>query len=278
MKTGHAALVLLLLLTSGCATAAPVVVPMPPAPADPPRTAAPAQDDTEAEIARLREALAREVPRAIRPGSPDDAHWIAMAKATMANGPLAIERAQLIVAVDRNPRVQEMRIIAARPGERAWEVIGGVKVSTGQASRKLYYITPTGVFLHTDSILDYRAEGTVNENNIRGLGAKGMRVWDFGWHNAVKGWRSDGETGDIRLLIHATDPDYLEQRLGRPASQGCVRIPAAMNRFLDRHGVLDADIERAAASDIRYASLLLPNRTPSPLAGNAMVVFDSAGH
>src|SRR5262252_1994783 len=60
-----------------------------------------------------------------------------------------------------------------------------------------------------------------------------------------KGWGT-GEEGDIRLLLHATDPDYLEKRLGRPASKGCVRIPAAMNRFLDRHGVLDADYERAA--------------------------------
>ena len=35
------------------------------------------------------------------------------------------------------------------------------------------------------------------------------------------------------------------QRLGRPASKGCVRIPAAMNRFLDRHSILDADYEQS---------------------------------
>lgn len=65
-----------------------------------------------------------------------------------------------------------------------------------------------------------------------------------------------GGEGNIRLLLHATDPDYLEHRRGRPASKGCVRIPAAMNRFLDRHGVLDADYERAA--------------------GDALVVIDSS--
>jgi hypothetical protein len=35
------------------------------------------------------------------------------------------------------------------------------------------------------------------------------------------------------------------QRLGRPAFKGCVRIPAAMNRFLDRHSILDADYEQS---------------------------------
>ena len=102
-----------------------------------------------------------------------------------------------------------------------------------------------------------------------------MRVWDFGWQPSTKGWGSKAE-GDIRLLLHATDPAYLEQRLGRPASKGCVRIPAAMNRFLDRHGILDADYERAAKGDPRFDALLLPHRTPTPLAGNMLVVVDSS--
>ncbi len=99
--------------------------------------------------------------------------------------------------------------------------------------------------------MDWRAEGTFNENDIRGLGVKGMGVWDFGWQTATKGWGT-GESGDIRLLLHATDPDYLERPIGQPASKGCVRIPAAMNRFLDQYGVLDADYERTAKSDIRF--------------------------
>ena len=45
------------------------------------------------------------------------------------------------------------------------------------------------------------------------------------------------------MEMHATDPDLLEQRLGRPDSEGCIRIPAAMNRFLDRYGVIDAQLE-----------------------------------
>jgi hypothetical protein len=55
-----------------------------------------------------------------------------------------------------------------------------------------------------------------------------------------------------------------------------VRIPDAMNRFLDRRGILDADHERAALVDRRFTALLLPDRIPTPLAGNMLVVFDSA--
>lgn len=275
---GRAAL-LSLLLGSGCSSEAtmpaPAIVPLAGSSIHAAPTPSP-DTGVVAEIDRLRVALNHEVPRGIKPDPVKDAHWIALAQGAIKSGDVAINRPQLIVVVDRNPHVQEMRIIAAQPDGRPWAVIGGGKVSTGQANRKLYYITPTGVFVHTDAILDYRAEGTFNENHIRGLGLKGMRVWDFGWHSAVKGWRSDGETGDIRLLIHATDPDYLEQRLGRAASQGCVRVSAAMNKFMDRHGVLDIDLEQAAMSDIRYAALLLPDRTPTMLAGNLMIVVDSS--
>jgi hypothetical protein len=54
-----------------------------------------------------------------------------------------------------------------------------------------------------------------------------------------------------------------------------VRIPATMNRFLDRHGILDADYQRAAKDDPRVEAILLPDRTPTPLAGNALVIVDS---
>ena len=260
------------------ALAPPAAAPAPPleagaAPAPPPPSLSPAE--AAAELVRLRRAFAQEVPHGIHAGAASDAAWTARAQAAVAAGGLAIDRAQLLVVVDRDPHVQELRIVMAAPGQ-PWQVVGGSRVSTGQAGRRDYYITPVGVFLHTDAILDYRAQGTFNENHIRGLGLKGMRVWDFGWQWAVKGWRADKEGGDIRLLMHATDPEYLEQRIGRPASEGCVRVPAAVNRFMDRHGVLDLDYERAAVDDIRYRALLLPDRLPTPLAGDALVVIDSS--
>ncbi len=231
----------------------------------------------QVEVMRLRQAFEHEVLHPVRRDPVQDARWITLARAEMASAGMAIERAQLVVVVDRNPRVQRLMILAAA-ADTAWQVIGGTQVSTGQTGRFDHYVTPRGAFHITDAILGYRAEGTLNENGIRGLGAKGMRVWDFGWQVAMKGWSEPAGKPDrtpIRLMLHATDPDKLEQRIGRPASQGCVRVPSTLNRFLDQHGVLDAVYERAAVTEIRFRALLLPGRSPSLLAGNTLVVVDS---
>ena len=236
------------------------------------------QPPVEVELLHLRQALEHEVRNAIRPDPAQDARWIELAQAEIAASDSVIDHPQLVVVVDRNPRVQRLMVLLAGPAED-WQVIGGSHVSTGQKGRFDHYVTPRGVFHITNAILGFRAEGTLNENGIRGLGAKGMRVWDFGWHVAMKGWTEVARKPDripIRLMLHATDPNRLEQRLGRPASQGCVRIPAAMNHFLDQHGVLDADYERAATTDIRFRALLLRGRDPSPFAGNTLIVVDSS--
>lgn len=233
---------------------------------------------SDVEVLRLRDLLRREVPVAVPRTPAGDAAWIGLAQAEVAAAGFMLDGPQLIVVVDRNPRVQQLMVLMAAPSGD-WKAIGGTKVSTGSMGRFDHYVTPRGVFRMTDAILGFRAEGTLNENGIRGLGAKGMRVWDFGWHVAQKGWKEvpgKPDSTPIRLMMHATDPDKLEQRIGRPASQGCVRIPSAMNRFLDSHGVLDAEYERVAVTDIRFRTLLPPGRTPTILAGTAMVVVDSA--
>ncbi|MBN8873460.1 MAG: L,D-transpeptidase [Rhodospirillales bacterium] len=259
-------------LLSACTTPAPPPAATAAAPA--PLAAPRPGPNVEAEVAQLRASLVAEVPHAMLLAPSDADQWILRTQAAVRAADFAIDRPELLVVVDRAPSVQALMIVLARP-DGPWEVIGGSRVSTGQSGRRGYFITPTGVFPHTDAILDYRAEGTYNENHIRGLGVRGMRVWDFGWQTAEKGWTATPETGEIRLLMHATDPDVLEPRIGRPASKGCVRIPAAMNVFLDRHGVLDADIERAAQDDRRFAAVLRPDRVPTPLAGDALVVIDS---
>ena len=237
-------------------------------------TAAPAPAIDE-EAARLGQALRQEVPHLIV-DTPDSARaWIEYAQAAIAPGGYKIDRPQLLVVVDRNPRVQQMRIVLARP-DAPWQSLGGSKVSTGRPRGFEHFLTPTGVFPHTDRILDWRAEGTFNENHVRGLGMEGMRVWDFGWQRAVKGWGPPGGVGKMRLLLHATDPATLERRIGSAASDGCVRIPTAMNRFLDLHGVLDSDYEQTAKRNARFAALLLPGRMPTALAGSALVIIDSS--
>lgn len=230
------------------------------------------------EIGRLSYSLQTEVPGQVILTAPSTQRWLVLAQAQVAAAQVEILRPQLLVVVDRSPAIQQLALLVARP-DASWVVLGAVHVSTGQAGRFDHYVTPTGVFHHTDAILDYRAQGTYNENHIRGLGLKGMRVWDFGWQWAHKGWTPEAgkpQQIQIRLEMHATDPAVLERRIGRTASQGCVRIPSAMNRFLDLHGVLDATYERVAVTDIRYRALLLPARAPSALAGDTLVIIDSS--
>ena len=228
------------------------------------------------EAQALRAAMAAEVHNLIPPAKAHAANTAWRAAQLVALAGRTIDAPQLVVVVDRNPAVETLSLMLARPGpSQGWQLIGAAHVSTGQANRKDYYITPVGVFAHTDAILDFRALGTYNEHHVRGLGLAGMRVWDFGWQWALKGWHTDNAGGDIRLQMHATDPTQLEGRLGHPASEGCVRVSSTMNRFMDHHGVLDADYERAAVTDPRYSALLAPDREPTPLAGRLLIVIDT---
>jgi hypothetical protein len=261
-------------LASGAAL--PPAIPLPTgavsaAPAPPALTPA----EIGSALARLHTAMSQQVGALLGLSPARSATLENHARAMLAETGATIDAPQLVIVVDRAPAAQILAVMLARPGADPWSPIGAAHVSTGQPHRKDYYITPIGVFAHTDAILDFRAQGTFNDHHVRGLGLAGMRVWDFGWQWALKGWHSDGAGGDIRLQMHATDPKYLEARLGRPASEGCVRVSSSMNRFLDRHGVLDADYERAALGDVRYRALLKPDRLPSPVAGRLLIVIDS---
>lgn len=252
----------ILLFAASCAA------PPPPARTPPPDVAAP-------EAARLRDAMLSEVPGAAVPPPALAAQWVRLAREALAAANRQPEGTELAVLADRAPAVQRIALLLLR-AEGPWDVLAAAPAATGQSGRRGYFLTPTGVYANDGSVLGYRALGTRNAQGIRGLGAQGMRVWDFGWVWATRGWAEDGSEAPIRFLLHATDPDILEPRLGRPGSQGCVRIGGAMNRFLDRHGVLDAELERIAPGDARTAALLPPDRTPTPIAGRLLIVVDSA--
>jgi hypothetical protein len=233
--------------------------------------------DVVAEAASLQADMAREVAGVTLPSRSLAEAVAARALAMMRGAKRGVEGPQIVIVVDRNPDVERLYVMLAQSGgPEAWRALGSVRVSTGQAGRKEYYITPVGVFEHGSEILDFRALGTFNEHHVRGLGLAGMRVWDFGWQWAVKGWHTDGAGGDIRLQMHATDPDLLERRLGRPASEGCVRVSSGMNKFMDRHGLLDADYEAEAAQYASLRALLAADRKPTKLAGRLLVVVDSS--
>lgn len=178
---------------------------------------------------------------------------------------------QYVVLVDRSPQVQALLLFWISDAGLA-EFIGASPVSTGRRGGFMYYETPTGVFDHTIENRDFRAEGTENALGILGYGAKGMRVYDFGWVRARRMWKL-GE-GKMRLQMHTTDPRYLEPRLGTVQSMGCIRIPATLNVLFDHYGILDADYERAIASGRRFWELR-PDREPTPWAGRYLVVVDS---
>ena len=131
----------LLLLSAACAGPAPLQSSAPLGIR--PSQAAPMRISAEAE--HLRGILAQDVPQRTSCAASEQT-WIAAAQAAVANARIAIERPQLVIAVDRNPHRQELCILLART-DAPWQVIGGSKVSTGQAGRRGYFITPTGVFL-----------------------------------------------------------------------------------------------------------------------------------
>ena len=197
------------------------------------------------------------------------------AHAMMQREHVAPDPLQVVLVVDRSPKVQRLWITVTMPGSKTLESLGSVHVSTGKPGRKEHFRTPVGVFINDTNILGYRAQGTYNENHIRGIGVRGMRVWDFGWQT-TDDWRTPRALMAVRMEMHATDPSVLEPRLGRWDSEGCIRIPSRFNSFLDQSGLIDAKQREAAQQARRFAALLPKHTTPSPLAGQTLVVVDTS--
>jgi hypothetical protein len=185
---------------------------------------------------------------------------------------VASNEAQYVVIVDRNKFVQAVMIYWMSRGG-IFHFIGASPVSTGKPGRFEHFVTPTGVFEHTIDNLDFLSQGTPNEFGMRGYGRKGMRVYDFGWQIAQRGW-GDGGEGRLRLQMHATDPNRLEEKLGTPQSKGCIRIPATLNAFIDHYGILDGDYEKAMATGITFW-VLPKTRQATPWSGRFLVIVDT---
>lgn len=180
---------------------------------------------------------------------------------------------QYFVYVDRNPRRQAILTCFLNSRDKSIILIGADKASTGNEKRAGFFITPCGVFKNTVESVGYRALGTKNDQGWRGLGAKDSRVWDFGWQKTYK----KNQEITIRLLMHATDPDFGEKRLGGADSRGCIRISGKLNKFLDHYGLLDKEYE-ANKNRKTVAWLLRPDREPAPYAGKYLLIGDSGNH
>ncbi len=198
--------------------------------------------------------------------------YAARLQAALDAAQLTLATAQYILLVDRSASVQAALLFWGSASQ-GWALVGATPVSTGLPGRYEHFATPLGVFDHSMTNPDFRAEGTKNKLGFRGYGVKGMRVYDFGWVEAPRGW-GDHAMGVMRLQMHATDPDLAAPRLGTAQSEGCVRIPASLNAFIDRHGLLDAAYEQAVA-DGAHLWVLRVDRMPTPFAGRYLAVVDS---
>lgn len=220
-------------------------------------------------------AFAAEVDRRLELPAAEQKRYARRLAAALAEAGIvqpSVPWGEYFVLVDRSPRVQALLLYWRSPQAR-WQFIGASPVSTGLPGEFEHYLTPLGAFEHTPANPDFRAEGTLNALGIRGYGRKGMRVYDFGWVSGERTWDFGGE-GRLRLQMHATDPERLEPLLGVRHSEGCVRIPATLNTFLDRHGILDAGYE-ARVREGRAPRVLRADREATATPGRWLVVIDS---
>jgi hypothetical protein len=221
----------------------------------------------------LREVFAQTVTRRLKLPAGEQRAYANRLQAALTANTLGNLSGEYVALVDRNANVQALFLFFRAAPADNWQMIGASPVSTGRPGEYDHFITPLGVFEHTPSNMDFRSEGTQNENHIRGYGKRDMRIFDLGWAQGERGWGKGGMS-QMRLQMHATDPDRLEPLLGIRHSKGCVRIPASLNTFLDHYGILDA--EYAALIDSgKSLWVLKSDRQIMPWAGRYIVVVDS---
>ncbi|WP_408480938.1 L,D-transpeptidase [Paraburkholderia sp. RL17-383-BIF-A] len=221
----------------------------------------------------LRDVFAQSVTRKLVVPAADQQAYADRMQAVLDAHMLGDLSGEYVVLVDRNANVQALFIYFRAAPADVWQMIGASPVSTGRPGEYDHFVTPLGVFEHTPANMDFRSEGTQNENHIRGYGKRDMRIFDLGWAEGERGWGKGGMS-QMRFQMHATDPDRLEPLLGIRHSKGCVRIPASLNTFLDHYGILDAEYAALVESG-RSLWVLKSDRQVTPWAGRYIVVLDS---
>jgi hypothetical protein len=221
----------------------------------------------------LRNVFAQDVTRRLKVPAAEQRAYADRLQTALGQHMLGNLSGEYVVVVDRNANVQALFIYFRAIPADSWQMIGASPVSTGRPGEYDHFITPLGVFDHTPSNMDFRSEGTLNENRIRGYGKRDMRIFDLGWAQGERGWGKGGMS-QMRFQMHATDPDRLEPLLGIRHSKGCVRIPASLNAFIDHYGILDAEYATLVESG-KSLWVLKSDRQVTPWAGRYIVVVDS---
>ncbi|WP_423367752.1 hypothetical protein [Burkholderia sp. LMG 32019] len=239
----------------------------------PPLSAEEAKNATARAI-DMRKRFTQEVTRRLNVPASEQRAYGQRLQAALTDADLGNLAGEYVAMVDRAPNVQALFIYFRATPANAWLLIGASPVGTGLPGKYDHFLTPLGVFHHSPDNMDFRAEGTTNENGIRGYGRRDMRIYDFGWVDGERGWGKGG-VSPMRFQMHATDPDRLESLLGIRHSKGCVRIPASLNTFFDRHGLLDDDYQARVEAG-KSLWVLRRDRDITPIAGRYLVVIDSA--
>ncbi|WP_423380457.1 hypothetical protein [Burkholderia sp. LMG 32019] len=239
----------------------------------PPLSAEEAKNATARAI-DMRKRFTQEVTRRLNVPASEQRAYGQRLQAALTDADLGDLAGEYVAMVDRAPNVQALFIYFRATPANAWLMIGASPVGTGLPGKYDHFLTPLGVFHHSPDNMDFRAEGTTNENGIRGYGRRDMRIYDFGWVDGERGWGKGG-VSPMRFQMHATDPDRLESLLGIRHSKGCVRIPASLNTFFDRHGLLDDDYQARIEAG-KSLWVLRRDRDITPIAGRYLVVIDSA--
>ncbi|TDG05746.1 hypothetical protein E1N52_24310 [Paraburkholderia guartelaensis] len=221
----------------------------------------------------MRKRFARDVNRRLHVPLADQRAYGQRLQAALEEKNLGALAGEFVILVDRSANVQALFIYFRAMPDEPWLMIGASPVATGRPGEFDHFLTPLGVFEHTPLNMDFRAEGTMNQNNIRGYGRRDMRIYDFGWVDGERGWGKGGYS-QMRFQMHATDPDRLEPLLGIRHSKGCVRIPATLNAFIDHYGIIDAEYQ-ALVDAGKSLWVLHSDREITPWAGRFIVVVDS---
>ena len=258
-----------LLSTTWCllTSAAPSVVAAEPAGYPSPTSRAARTFDTAPAAAFEHDVTAR-----LMPPPAAVAAYTQRLQSALDDAHIRISSPQFVLLVDRSANVQAA-LLYKGSNTTGWALVGAAPVSTGLPGRYEHFTTPLGVFDHSLTNPDFRAEGTKNKLGFRGYGRKGLRIYDFGWVPSPRGW-GNGAMGELRLQMHATDADLAENQLGSAQSEGCVRIPATLNDFIDRYGLLDDDYLRAQTAGAALW-VLRRDMTPTSTPGRFIVVVDS---
>jgi len=189
---------------------------------------------------------------------------------------LAFDGSQYFAWADRNPAAQIILVGFYDAKLDRMDFLGADLISSGNLEKGGdYFLTPVGIFENRIDNFGYRAQGTPNQEGWRGLGGKDSRVWDFGYQKSLKKYKGGNTMSEMRLLMHATDPERGEPRLGRIDSKGCVRISQYLNRFLDTYAVLDRHYEEWARTK-PDSWLLRKDRQPVGYPGKYLFIGDSS--